>query len=60
MELPKMKTIKEISKLSGLSYYYIRNLCLNNQIVYVRAGNKFLINYDRFAEFLNGTAVKSQ
>ena len=55
-----MKTIKEISRLSGLSYYYIRNLCLNNQIVYVRAGNKFLINYDRFAEFLNGTAVKSQ
>ena len=53
-ELPRMKTIKEMAGLTGLSYTMLRNLCLQNKIVHVRAGKKYLINYDRFVDYLNG------
>ena len=52
--LPRMKTLKEVAELTGLSYTCLRNLCLQNQIVYIRAGTKYLINYDRFIDYLNG------
>lgn len=52
--LPRMKTIKEMVALTGLSYTYLRNLCLQDEIVHIRAGKKYLINYDRFVDYLNG------
>lgn len=51
--IPKMRTIKQTAEETGLSYNYIRNLCLQNKIVYVRAGNKYLVNIDKLIEFLN-------
>lgn len=53
-KLPTMKTIKEMVALTGLSYTYLRNLCLQDEIVHIRAGKKYLINYDRFVDYLNG------
>lgn len=52
-QLPKMKTLKEMSELTGLPYAMLRNLCIQNKIVYIRTGKKYLINYDRFIDFLN-------
>lgn len=54
--LPRMKTIKEMMALTGLSYTMLRNLCLENKIVHIRAGKKYLINCDRFADYLNGVS----
>lgn len=51
--LPKMKTIKEVSELTALPYSLIRNLCIQNKIVHIRTGKKYLINYDRFIDYLN-------
>ena len=53
MQIPKMVSLAEASKESGLSYDFIRKLCLQNKIVYVRAGVKYLINWDKLVEFLN-------
>lgn len=52
-EIPQMLTIKETSNKTGLSYDYIRKLCLQGKIVYVKAGTKYLINFGRFVEYLN-------
>lgn len=51
--IPKMRTIKDTAVITGLAYNYLRNLCLNNKIVFVRAGNKYLINVDKLIEYLN-------
>ena len=51
---PRMKTIKAVAKLTSMSYTSLRNLCLENQIVHIRVGKKYLINYDRFIDYLNG------
>lgn len=53
-DCPIMLTITETSKRTGISYDFIRKMCLSNQIVYVRAGTKYLINWQRFKEYLNG------
>lgn len=52
--IPRMLKIKEVSQETGLSYDYIRKLCITNQIVFVRAGNKYFVNMDKFIDFLNG------
>ena len=53
MTVPRMVGITEASKQTGLSYDFIRKLCLQNKIVYVRAGVKYLINWDKLVEYLN-------
>lgn len=54
MTIPTMITIKEASSQTGLSYEYIRKLCLMGKIVYVRAGRrKILVNMEKLVDFLN-------
>ena len=52
-KIPRMVTIKEAAAETGLSYDYLRKLCIQNRIVYVSAGSKRLINFDKLLEFLN-------
>ncbi len=54
IDVPTMVTIKTLSEKTGLSYSNIRHLCLTQKIVYVKAGAKFLINLEKFVEYLNG------
>lgn len=52
--VPNMVTVKELARLTHISEYAIRRLCATKQITYIKAGTKFLINYDRFIDYLNG------
>jgi len=52
-----MRTIAETAKVTGLAENFVRRLCLSGQIVSVKAGKKYLINLDRFIEFLNAPPV---
>ena len=54
MPLPQMLTIKEAATESGLSYCYLRNLCLEGSVYCVRAGKKWFINKDSLAAYLGG------
>jgi len=51
--IPRMRSILEVSKETGISYHTIRQWCLEKKIVYIKAGNKYLVNLDRFIDFLN-------
>ena len=53
-KIPTMLTIKEASEAVNLSAYRIRQLCITNQIVYIRAGSKYLVNLDKLIDYLNG------
>ena len=53
MTVPTMVSIKEASSRTGLSYDYIRKLCLQKKIVFVKAGSKYLINLEKLVTFLN-------
>lgn len=54
MDIPTMVTIKEASSQTGVSYDFIRKLCLQKRIVFIKAGSKYLINLEKFVAFLNG------
>lgn len=52
--VPTMLPLKEVSSRTNLPYEFLRQLCLSGEIVHVRTGNKYLINYEKFLEYLNG------
>ena len=55
MNTPTMLTIKETAKRTGLAEFYIRQLCLQNKIVYRKSGTKYLINFEKLIEYLNSS-----
>ncbi|EOS44289.1 excisionase family DNA binding domain-containing protein [Lachnospiraceae bacterium A2] len=49
----KMVTLKEASSRTGVSYDWLRKMCINGKIAHIRAGNKYLLNWDRLVDYLN-------
>lgn len=53
-KIPEMIPIREVTKrIPGLSYDYIRKGCIRGEIVHIRAGSKYLINFGKLCEQLN-------
>lgn len=55
--IPRMKTMREVSALTGVSYDAIRKMCLRKQIPFIKCGKKILVNLDKFIDYLNGDTV---
>lgn len=53
VNIPHMETIKATAKLFGLAEHFVRQLVIRGEIVAVKAGCKYLVNVDKFAEYLN-------
>ena len=51
-DIPRMVTVREAARRANLSYHYIRKLCAESKIVHVKAGSKYLINFDSLVEYL--------
>lgn len=60
MTVPTMVTLKEASRQTGLSYDYLRKMCITGQVVHIRAGQKILVNLEKLVEFLNTAGVKNE
>lgn len=58
-DIPRMLTIKEAAKETGLAEYHIRRLCKTGEIVAVRTGKKILVNITKLCEYLNTTHAGS-
>lgn len=52
-KIPTMATIQEAANKTGLSYDYIRKLCIQGKIIYVQTGTKRLVNMDKLRIYLN-------
>lgn len=59
-KIPTMRTIKETALIIGLAETYIRGLVINNKIVHVKSGKKYLINLEKFVEYLNTSKGESE
>lgn len=51
--IPRMVPIQTLADESGISYKALWQMCKQNKIVHIKSGNKFLINVDKFVEYLN-------
>lgn len=58
--VPTMLTIKELSEKTKLSKYFVRRLVLENKVQYVKSGNKYLVNYEKFLNYLNTGKVHDE
>lgn len=58
--VPRMRTIKQTAELFGLPTHFVRQKVTNGEVVAVRAGRRFLVNIDRFADYLNSSTVQSE
>jgi len=52
-EIPTMLKVHEAAAKFNLSEYYCRQLVLQRKIVFVRAGNRYLINENSLVSYLN-------
>jgi len=52
-KIPEMLTIKETAERFGMSQYSIRKLVQQRKIAFIHPTSKYLINADRFYEYLN-------
>jgi excisionase family DNA binding protein len=67
MALAKMRTAQQLYEQihkedpeSSVSLCYIRSLAKQGKIPVVKAGCKYLINYDKFMDFLNSEPVEDE
>lgn len=57
VKIPQMLTITQTVEAlegTGITRHFIRQLCLDNKICYIKAGSKYLINFDKLIDYLNG------
>lgn len=55
--IPEMVTLREASARTGVSYDCLRKMCLRNEIPNIRTGVKFLINFTKLCQKLNGEEI---
>lgn len=59
-KIPRMEGIRKTAELFGLPVHFVRAKAASGEVVAVRAGRKFLVNVDRFAEYLNTSTVQPE
>ena len=55
--VPRMETIKNTAKLFGLSEHLVRQKVLSGEVVAINAGRRYLVNVDKFADYLNSNKI---
>ncbi len=58
--IPRMETIKKTAEIFGLPVHFVRTKVNSGEVVAVRAGRRYLVNVDRFAEYLNSNTITPQ
>lgn len=53
IKIPRMETIKVTAQIFNLPVNFVRCKVASGEVVAVRAGKRFLVNVDKFAEYLN-------
>lgn len=52
--MPPTAPLRKTAEATGLSYYWLRKMCLEKKVASVRCSGKIYINLDSLAELLNG------
>lgn len=60
MTVPRMETIDTTAKLFGLPKHLVRSKVLSGEVVAIQVGRKYLVNVDKFAEYLNTSTVTAE
>lgn len=56
-DIPHMASIKKTAELFGLPVHFVRQKVTSGEIFAVKAGNRYLVNVERLAEYLNTNKI---
>lgn len=59
-KIPHMEGIRKTAEFFGLPVHFVRTKVASGEVVAVRAGRRFLVNVDKFAEYLNTSTVQPE
>lgn len=59
-KIPHMEGIRKTAELFGLPVHFVRSKVASGEVIAVRAGRRFLVNVDKFAEYLNTSTVQPE
>ena len=57
---PYMASIREAQEVTNLSYEFLRFLCYSGKVKSIKTGNKYMINYESLADFLNNSSIETE
>lgn len=57
IKIPRMESIKATAQLFNLPVHFVRAKVSSGEVVAVKAGRRFLVNVDKFAEYLNSSTI---
>lgn len=60
LKIPRMETITKTADIFGVPVHFVRAKVNSGEVVAVRAGKKFLVNVDKFAEYLNSATIQPE
>ena len=52
-KIPRMESIRRTAEIFSLPVHLVRQKVSSGEVVAIKAGRKFLVNVDKFAEYLN-------
>ncbi len=58
IKIPRMETIAKTAEIFGLPVHFVRAKVKNGEVVAVNAGRRYLVNVDKFIEYLNSSTVQ--
>lgn len=58
--IPTMVTMKEAAAKTGLSFYAVRQMYLNNEVAYFKSGRKVYINLDDLSRRLSRSPISCE
>ncbi len=58
LNIPRMENVRRTAELFGLPVHFVRSKVASGEVVAVRAGRRFLVNVDKFAEYLNNSTIQ--
>lgn len=60
IKIPQMETIKRTAEICNVPVHFVRAKVNSGEVVAVRAGKKYLVNVDKFVEYLNSATIQPE
>ncbi len=57
IKAPRMETITTTAEILHVPVHFVRTKVKNGEVVAVKAGRRYLVNVDKFIEYLNSNTV---
>lgn len=59
-KIPRMESIPKAAEILGVPVHFVRAKVTSGEVVAVKAGRRYLVNVDKFIEYLNSNTIQTE